>query len=120
MINVTGQNVLNPSQRWSEGFKQNVVNSRVKTTESLAKAIVNTKADVFITISGVAYYKPDNAEYTEESICEEYDFLSGKRSVCAQQFRVIPRLLCFEIIILRARALPQMGSGRSTSAGQYY
>ncbi|XP_076682863.1 epimerase family protein SDR39U1 [Andrena cerasifolii] len=76
VINVTGQNVLNPSQRWSEGFKQNVVNSRVKTTESLAKAIVTTKADTFITISGVAYYKPNSIEYTEESICEEYDFLS--------------------------------------------
>ncbi|XP_053973477.1 adenylate cyclase type 2 isoform X2 [Hylaeus volcanicus] len=76
VINVAGQDVLDPKQRWSEGFKQNVINSRVRTTQILAKAIVNTKADIFATISGVAYYKPNDTEYTEESKCEKYDFLS--------------------------------------------
>ncbi|XP_017885628.1 epimerase family protein SDR39U1 [Ceratina calcarata] len=76
VINVAGQNILDPKQRWSEGFKQNVINSRVKTTQSLAKAIINTKAKAFVTISGVAYYKPNDTEYTEESKCEKYDFLS--------------------------------------------
>lgn len=78
VINVAGQNILDPTQRWSNGFKQNVINSRVKTTKSLAKAIIHTKADAFVTISGVAYYKPNDTEYTEESECERYDFLSGK------------------------------------------
>lgn len=77
VINVAGQNILDPKQRWSEGFKQNVINSRVETTKSLAKAITNTKANVFITISGVSYYKPNDTEYTEENKCEKYDFLSG-------------------------------------------
>ncbi|XP_076280911.1 epimerase family protein SDR39U1 [Lasioglossum baleicum] len=78
VINVAGQNVLDPMQRWSEGFKQNVIHSRVQTTKSLANATLNTKANVFVSISGVAYYKPDdNIEYTEESKCEKYDFLSG-------------------------------------------
>ncbi|XP_043263966.1 epimerase family protein SDR39U1 isoform X2 [Colletes gigas] len=76
VINVAGQNVLDPKQRWTEGFKQNVLNSRVRTTEFLAKAIINTKAHVFLTISGVAYYKPNDVEYTEECKCEKYDFLS--------------------------------------------
>nr|XP_033339612.1 epimerase family protein SDR39U1 isoform X1 [Megalopta genalis] len=77
VINVAGQNVLDPMQRWSEGFKQNIANSRVQTTKSLAKAVVNTKANVFVTISGVAYYKPnDKIEYTEEDKCEKYDYLS--------------------------------------------
>ncbi|KAG6801355.1 epimerase family protein SDR39U1 [Apis mellifera caucasica] len=76
VINVAGQNILDPKQRWSEGFKQNVINSRVETTKSLAKAITNTKANVFITISGVSYYKPNDTEYTEENKCEKYDFLS--------------------------------------------
>ncbi|XP_076398034.1 epimerase family protein SDR39U1 isoform X3 [Megachile rotundata] len=76
VINVAGQNVLDPKQRWSEGFKQNVINSRVKTTKLLAEALVNTKADAFVTISGVAYYPPNDTEYTEESKCEQYDFLS--------------------------------------------
>ncbi|XP_076238465.1 epimerase family protein SDR39U1 isoform X2 [Calliopsis andreniformis] len=76
VINVAGQNVLDLKQRWSEGFKQNVINSRVKTTKSLSEAIVNSKTSVFVTISGVAYYKPNETEYTEESKCEKYDFLS--------------------------------------------
>lgn len=81
VINVAGQNVLDPKQRWSEGFKQNVINSRVKTTKLLAQAIINTKANTFVTISGVAYYKPNNIEYTEESKCEKYDFLSGNTCI---------------------------------------
>ncbi|XP_043588720.1 epimerase family protein SDR39U1 isoform X2 [Bombus pyrosoma] len=76
VINVAGQNILDPKQRWSEGFKQNVINSRVETTKSLAKAIIHTKANAFVTISGVSYYKPNDTEYTEESKCEKYDFLS--------------------------------------------
>ncbi|XP_012229422.1 epimerase family protein SDR39U1 [Linepithema humile] len=76
VINVAGQNVLDPTQRWSPGFKQNVRNSRVKTTKALADAIQNTKATIFATISGVAYYKPNDTVYTEESKCESYDFLS--------------------------------------------
>ncbi|CAL7936186.1 unnamed protein product [Xylocopa violacea] len=76
VINVAGQNILDLKQRWTEGFKQNVINSRVKTTKSLANAIIHTKADAFVTISGVSYYKPNDTEYTEESNCEKYDFLS--------------------------------------------
>lgn len=69
--------MLDPTQRWSPGFKQNVRNSRVKTTKTLADAIQNTKATTFITISGVAYYKPNDTVYTEDSKCESYDFLSS-------------------------------------------
>lgn len=76
VINVAGQNVLDPTQRWSPGFKQNVRNSRVKTTKALADAVQSTKAAVFATISGVACYKPDDTVYTEENKCESYDFLS--------------------------------------------
>lgn len=76
VINVAGQNILEPMQGWSEGFKQNVRNSRIQTTKSLADAVVNTRAVCFATISGVAYYKPNNVEYTEDSKCEPYDFLS--------------------------------------------
>lgn len=70
--------MLDPKQRWSPGFKQNVRNSRVKTTKALADSIQNTKATVFATISGVAYYKPNSTVYTEESKCESYDFLSSR------------------------------------------
>lgn len=55
VVNLAGQNVLDPKQRWTPGFKQNVWNSRINTTFTLAKAITNAKIkpDVFVTISGV-------------------------------------------------------------------
>lgn len=81
VINVAGLNILDFAQRWSPGFKQNVFNSRVKTTQELAKAVACSDAKAFVTISGVAYYPPDGKEYTEDDKCEKYDFLSGQSNV---------------------------------------
>ena len=70
VINVAGQNVLDPTRGWSEGFKQNVRSSRIKTTETLARAIEKAAKPPksFTTISGVGYYPPSlTAEYTESS-----------------------------------------------------
>ncbi|KAK2578144.1 hypothetical protein KPH14_001343 [Odynerus spinipes] len=76
VVNVAGQNVLDPTKRWTSEFKKIVRDSRVKTTEVLTKAVANTDAKAFVTISGVAYYKPNDTTYTEECKCEPYDFLS--------------------------------------------
>ncbi|RZC33677.1 Epimerase and/or DUF1731 domain containing protein [Asbolus verrucosus] len=79
VINLAGQNVLDIKQRWNAGFKQNVFNSRINTTSSLAKAILNAevKPSIFVTLSGVGIYKPDKyKEYDEDSVGEEFDFLS--------------------------------------------
>ncbi|KAH0946962.1 hypothetical protein HN011_001620 [Eciton burchellii] len=77
VINLAGQNVFDMTQKWSTEFKEKIRNSRVGTTKILATAIQNTKAKVFICISGVAGYKPHALkEYTEESQSESYDFLS--------------------------------------------
>lgn len=84
MINVSGQNVLDPRRRWTPGFKQNVISSRVNTTKNLAQAIknANPKPKVFVTISGVGCYTPsETAEYTEDSPCSGNDFMS---SLCKQ------------------------------------
>nr|CAG4644022.1 EOG090X07KR [Lepidurus arcticus] len=70
VINVAGQNVLDPLRRWSPGFQQNVWASRVNTTKSLAQAIINAKdkPEVFVSMSGVGYYPPsETKEYTELS-----------------------------------------------------
>ncbi|KAJ8684581.1 hypothetical protein QAD02_020373, partial [Eretmocerus hayati] len=77
VINVAGQNILDFTQRWNPGFKQNVWNSRVKTTQQLAKIIPRSNVKTFITISGVAYYPPDGRKYTEYDECTKYDYLSG-------------------------------------------
>ena len=55
VVSLAGQNILDPKRRWTAGFKQNVWNSRVNTTRSLAKAIIDApqKPKVFVSISGV-------------------------------------------------------------------
>jgi NAD dependent epimerase/dehydratase family enzyme len=74
------------TQKWSTEFKEKIRNSRVGTTKILATAIQNTKAKVFICISGVAGYKPHALkEYTEESQSESYDFLSSRIFIFYQE-----------------------------------
>ncbi|XP_049861046.1 epimerase family protein SDR39U1 isoform X2 [Schistocerca gregaria] len=79
VVNLAGQNVLDPTRRWTPGFKQNVWSSRVNTTQSLAHSITKSanKPKVFVTISGVGIYKPSpSEEYDEESSVKSFDFLS--------------------------------------------
>lgn len=79
VINVAGQNVLNPTSRWTPGFQQNVWNSRINTTTHLVKAIqaADHKPSVFINVSGVSLYRPnDKIVYTEDNPGEDYDFMS--------------------------------------------
>lgn len=80
VVNLAGQNILDPLQRWTPGFKQNVWNSRVNTTKTLAKAIAcsEIKPQVFVTVSGVGIYNPCSDEVYDEysSIGEPFDFLS--------------------------------------------
>lgn len=79
VVNVTGQNVLDPTRRWTSGLKQNVWTSRINSTSSLLKAIQKApeKPDVFINVSGISLYKPNDSKiYTEDDKGEEYDFMS--------------------------------------------
>ncbi|XP_063976724.1 epimerase family protein SDR39U1 isoform X2 [Diachasmimorpha longicaudata] len=76
VINVAGQNILDPTKRWGKDFKTEVWDSRVNTTRALAEAVKNSGAEVFATVSGVAYYKPNDKEWTEDDKCEKYDYLS--------------------------------------------
>lgn len=79
VVNLAGQNILDMKQKWNDGFKQNVWNSRVSTCQALACAIKDMKEqpEVFVTMSGVGIYKPDAVTvYTEKSKINEFDFLS--------------------------------------------
>lgn len=79
VINLAGQNVLDPTRRWTPGFKQNVWTSRVNTSSGIVKAIqkADKQPDIFINVSGVSLYRPDdNIVYTEENTGEDYDFMS--------------------------------------------
>jgi uncharacterized protein (TIGR01777 family) len=69
VINVAGQNVLDPMRRWTPGFQQNVYSSRINTTKFLASAIERSDSPpkVFVTISGVGFYEASpSQEYTED------------------------------------------------------
>ncbi|XP_058127398.1 epimerase family protein SDR39U1 [Anopheles ziemanni] len=78
VVNLAGQNVLDPTRRWTPGFKQNVWNSRINTTAACARAIerATVKPSVFVNISGVSHYLPGKEKHTEESKVSDYDFMS--------------------------------------------
>uniref|UniRef100_A0A182N0Y1 DUF1731 domain-containing protein n=1 Tax=Anopheles dirus TaxID=7168 RepID=A0A182N0Y1_9DIPT len=78
VVNLAGQNVLDPTRRWTPGFKQNVWNSRVNTTAACARAIerATVKPAAFVNISGVSHYAPGPVRHTEASPVAEYDFMS--------------------------------------------
>lgn len=79
-VNVAGQNVLDPSRRWTAGFQQNVWTSRVNTTKAFVEAIskAKTKPDVFVNISGVSLYRPSDSKiYTEHDAGDNFDYMSN-------------------------------------------
>lgn len=77
-VNVAGQNVLDPTKRWSSGFAQNVWNSRVNTTAAFVKAITASvnKPEVFVNISGVSLYPPNDKMYDETFNGGSFDYMS--------------------------------------------
>uniref|UniRef100_A0A1B0FHI3 Nucleoside-diphosphate sugar epimerase n=1 Tax=Glossina morsitans morsitans TaxID=37546 RepID=A0A1B0FHI3_GLOMM len=79
VVNLAGENVLNPFHPWTEGFKQNVWNSRINTSANMVKAIQKSNdVEVYINIIGVSHYKPDDLKiYSEQDKVEGYDFLSN-------------------------------------------
>lgn len=78
VVNLAGQNVLDPSRRWTAGFKQNVWNSRINSAASLVKAIEKAGGvEAFVNISGVSHYPPnENKVYTENDEVQGFDFMS--------------------------------------------
>ncbi|XP_067637025.1 epimerase family protein SDR39U1 [Eurosta solidaginis] len=78
VVNLAGQNVLDPSRRWTDGFKQNVWTSRVNTSSVLVKAIAAAPyVKAFVNISGVSHYKPDETHiYTEKDPGHGFDYMS--------------------------------------------
>ncbi|NWX35845.1 D39U1 protein, partial [Notiomystis cincta] len=79
VVNLAGENVLNPLRRWGDAFCRDVISSRVETTKSLAKAIAAAEQPprAWVLVTGVGYYRPSpTAEYTEDSPGGDFDFFS--------------------------------------------
>nr|BAE43214.1 unnamed protein product [Mus musculus] len=80
VINLAGENILNPLRRWNETFQKEVLTSRLDTTHLLAKAITETAhpPQAWILVTGVAYYQPSlTKEYDEDSPGGNFDFSSN-------------------------------------------
>ncbi|KAB5579652.1 hypothetical protein PHYPO_G00197440 [Pangasianodon hypophthalmus] len=79
VVNLAGENILNPLRRWSESYKSEVFNSRLNTTRSLTCAITSSKAppQSWILITGIACYRPNvQTPYTEDSEWTTFDLWS--------------------------------------------
>lgn len=78
VVNVTGQNVLDPSRRWTPGFQQNVWNSRINSSKALANALTAApQVTSFVNLCGVSSYPPSATKiYTEDDKVEGFDYMS--------------------------------------------
>ncbi|XP_061222941.1 epimerase family protein SDR39U1 [Neopsephotus bourkii] len=79
VVNLAGENVLNPFRRWGDAFCREIIRSRVETTKTLAKAIADAEQPphAWVVVTGVGYYRPSpTVEYTEDSPGGDFDFFS--------------------------------------------
>lgn len=79
VVNLAGENVLNPLRRWTEQFKQEVIASRIETTRTITQAISQSQSPphTWVVVTGVGYYPPSQTQqYSEDSPGGNTDFLS--------------------------------------------
>ncbi|XP_014672208.1 PREDICTED: epimerase family protein SDR39U1-like [Priapulus caudatus] len=79
VINLAGENLLNPAKRWNADYVKSLYDSRIETTRTLATAInqAEEKPSVFVCGSAVGYYPPSvTTRYTEASPGGEGDFMA--------------------------------------------
>ncbi|XP_040824477.1 epimerase family protein SDR39U1 isoform X2 [Ochotona curzoniae] len=78
VVNLAGENILNPLRRWNETFQKEVVQSRLESTQMLAKAITEAPQPPQAWVLVTAYYRPSlTAEYDEDSPGGDFDFFSN-------------------------------------------
>ena len=58
VVNLAGEHILNLSRRWNDAYRDEVIQSRVQTTQALVTAINNspTPPQVFISTAGKCFY----------------------------------------------------------------
>jgi uncharacterized protein len=76
VINLAGENIF--GFRWTDRVKKKIRNSRIQTTRKIVQAIDQSdeKPDVFISASGVNYYKSRGDQVIDESGQPGEDFLA--------------------------------------------
>ena len=79
IINLTGRNALDVKKRWNPAFQKEVYDSRIDSAKFFARLIDKAaqKPELFINISGISGYKPDdNINYDEQYKIEGFDYFS--------------------------------------------
>lgn len=81
VVNLAGQNVLDPLKSWTPHFQQQVYTSRINTSKAFRDAIINARTEdrpkAFVQVTGVGFYPPSNkAVYDENSPGGEHDYLA--------------------------------------------
>lgn len=73
VINLAGQHILNPRRRWNDDYRNEVINSRIETTETLVNAInaMQTPPEVFMSTAGKCFY--GTKELTDDENPQEVD-----------------------------------------------
>ncbi|XP_028284196.1 epimerase family protein SDR39U1 [Parambassis ranga] len=79
VVNLAGENLMNPFRWWNESYKKDLFSSRIDTTKALSQAIAASVSPPhsWVLVSGVACYKPSlTAQYAEDSEWTPFDLLS--------------------------------------------
>jgi len=79
VINLAGAGV--GDKRWTSLYKNEILNSRVSSTRTIAKAVEELKPDVFISASAIGWYGETGDRAVTEADRGGDDFLAG---VCEQ------------------------------------
>ena len=76
VINLAGANIS--ERRWNRKVKEQIVQSRVRTTATLSTAIANLdkKPDVYLSASAIGYYGTNSSSILSESSPAGKDFLA--------------------------------------------
>ncbi|XP_026682181.1 epimerase family protein SDR39U1 isoform X3 [Diaphorina citri] len=68
VVNLVGQNILQPGSLWTEQYKKDVYSSRVNRTQDLVKQLLaaNQSVKAFVSFSGVGIYEPSTDKVYDE------------------------------------------------------
>ncbi|CAF3839400.1 unnamed protein product [Rotaria sordida] len=121
IVNLAGAPLLS-FQRWTDAYKNEVVQSRVGTTKTFVdfvRDLKDEKPEVYVSMSGVSYYKPDPVkEYTETSEGGDYDFLSRLARDWEQASEPIETKFNVRRVILRSGGV--LGSSGGMIGSMYW
>lgn len=73
VINLAGKNIFG---RWTEKIKQEIMESRVRTTENVAEGFSGNRSAVLLSTSAVGYYGDGGDEVLDETAGAGEDFLA--------------------------------------------